>query len=337
MQERGVGILWLDSLPACKPAGFVLTSLIIDMTQETMDYTPGYRNLHTNGELQKRITSLNDILKSCELCPHRCRVNRLRGESGICRAGAQLMVSSAFPHFGEESPLSGRRGSGTVFLTHCNLRCIFCQNYDISHQGHGEAVSSQKLAHCLYDLQRRGCHNINFVTPTHYIPQIVAALPYAIDLGLAIPLVYNCGGYESPRILPLLNGIFDIYMPDVKCADGEVAGKYTLAPDYPEVVKKVLQEMHRQVGDLQINREGIAVRGLLIRHLVMPLGLAGTRDLMHFIATRISLHSYVNIMSQYHPCYRAFDFPELNRPVSQQEYSEAIASAKGEGLYRGFP
>ena len=302
-----------------------------------MDYTPRYISLHTTGELQKRITLLTDILKSCELCPHRCHVNRLQGTLGICQAGAQLMLSSVFPHYGEEAPLVGSTGSGTIFLTHCNLRCSFCQNHDISQQGQGKAVSAEQLAHYMIDLQQRGCHNINFVTPTHYIPHIVASLPYAIDLGLHIPLVYNCGGYESLEILALLEGIIDIYMPDVKCADRKMAEKYTQAPDYPEVVKKVLQEMHKQVGDLQITREGIAVRGLLIRHLVMPHGLAGTQNLMHFIATQISLHSYVNIMGQYRPHYKAFDFPELNRPVSQQEYSEAIGYAKEEGLYRGFP
>jgi putative pyruvate formate lyase activating enzyme len=301
-----------------------------------MDYTPGYISLHTTGELQKRITLLNDILENCELCPHRCHVNRLQGESGICRAGAQLTLSSAFPHFGEEAPLVGNTGSGTIFLTHCNLRCSFCQNYDISHLGHGKAISSEQLAHYMHGLQQRGCHNINFVTPTHYIPHIVASLPYAIDLGLNIPLVYNCGGYESPEVIALLKGIIDIYMPDVKWADRKTAEKYAQAPDYPEVVKKVLREMHKQVGDLQVNREGIAVRGLLIRHLVMPHGLAGTRNLMHFIATQISPHSYVNIMSQYHPHYKAFDFPEITRPVSQQEYSEAIGYAREEGLSRGF-
>ena len=302
-----------------------------------MTYTPGYINLHTTGELQKRITILNDILESCELCPHRCHVNRLQGELGICRAGARLMLSSAFPHFGEEAPLVGTTGSGTLFLTHCNLRCIFCQNYDISHQGHGKVISSEQLAHYMHGLQKSGCNNINFVTPTHYIPQIVAALPLAIHLGVHIPLVYNCGGYESPAILALLNGIIDIYMPDVKCADGKIAEKYTQAPDYPEVVKKVLEAMHKQVGDLLINSAGVAVRGLLIRHLVMPQGLAGTRNLMHFIATRLSPHSYVNIMSQYRPHYKAFDFPELSRPVFPQEYSEAIGYAQEEGLYRGFP
>jgi len=247
------------------------------------------------------------------------------------------VISSAFPHFGEEPPLVGNRGSGTIFLTHCNLQCVFCQNYDISHQGHGEAISSEQLAEYMYYLQKRGCHNINFVTPTHYIPQLTAALPYVIDLGLHIPLVYNCGGYESLEVIHLLDGIIDIYMPDVKFAEGKVAEKYSQAPDYPEVIKRVLKEMYRQVGNLQINTEGIAEKGLLIRHLVMPNGLAGTQRLMHFIATEISPHSYVNVMSQYRPEYRASDYPELNRVITRKEYSDAIESAKNEGLCRGFP
>ena len=301
-----------------------------------MNYVPHYIKLHKTCELKKRVNLLNDILKNCKLCPRQCGVNRLNGEVGFCKAGEELMISNAFPHFGEEPPLVGNRGSGTIFLTHCNLKCIFCQNYDISHQGHGEIISAEQLANYMHSLQKRGCHNINFVTPTHYLPQITAALPYAIDLGLNIPLVYNCGGYEALEVIHLLDGIIDIYMPDVKFARKEVAEKYTQAPDYPEVVKKALREMHRQVGDLQINAEGIAERGLLIRHLVMPNGLAGSRELMHFIATEISPHSYVNVMSQYRPEYKASDYPELSRGITHQEYIEAIASAKDEGLDRGF-
>ncbi|MCK5010640.1 MAG: radical SAM protein, partial [Deltaproteobacteria bacterium] len=228
---------------------------------------PSYIKLNTTGELQKRISTLNDILKECKLCPRQCHVNRLKGELGFCRAGERLVVSSIFPHFGEEAPLVGNKGSGTIFLTHCNLRCIFCQNHDISHQGHGETISSEQFAYHMYTLQKRGCHNINFVTPTHYLPQIIASLPYAIDLGLNLPLVYNCGGYESLEAIKLLDGIINIYMPDVKFAEREVAEKYAQAPDYPEVVKKVLKEMYRQVGDLDINKEGVARKGLLIRHL----------------------------------------------------------------------
>ena len=301
-----------------------------------MNYIPPYIKLNKTGEIKRRIRILNNILRKCELCPRRCQVNRLKGEIGFCRAGERLMVSSVFPHFGEEAPLVGSRGSGTIFLTHCNLQCIFCQNYDISHQGHGEIISSEQLAYYMHTLQERGCHNINFVTPTHYLPQIVSSLPYAIDHGLHIPLVYNCGGYESLESIKLLDGIIDIYMPDVKFADRKAAEKYAQAPDYPEVVKKALKEMHQQVGDFYINKEGIAERGLLIRHLVMPEGLAGTRNLMHFIATEISPHTYVNVMSQFHPEYKAFDYPELSRVITHQEYSEAIDSTKKEGLHKGF-
>ena len=301
-----------------------------------MDYIPPYIDLYKTGILQKRISLLSDSLARCELCPRGCQVNRLQGEPGFCRAGAQLMISSAFPHFGEEAPLVGSNGSGTIFFTHCNLRCIFCQNYDISHQGSGETVSSEQLARYMFALQERGCHNINFVTPTHYLPQIMASLPYAIDLGLHIPLVYNCGGYESLEVIKLLEGVIDIYMPDVKFADRRVAEKYTDAPDYPEVVKNILHEMYRQVGDLTTNEWGIAERGLLIRHLVMPQGLAGTRDIMHLIASEISPDSYVNIMNQYRPEYKSCNFPELNRCISLREYREAITCARTEGLSRGF-
>jgi len=302
-----------------------------------MNYVPQYIKLHKTSELKKKVYLLNDILKNCRLCPRQCGVNRLNGEVGFCKAGEKLMISSVFPHFGEEPPLVGNRGSGTIFLTHCNLKCIFCQNYDISHLGHGKTISSEQLAEYMYSLQKRGCHNINFVTPTHYLPQIMSALPYAVDLGLTIPLVYNCGGYETFEAIHLLDGIIDIYMPDVKFARREVAEKYTQAPDYPEVVKEALKEMHRQVGDLQINAEGIAERGLLIRYLVMPNGLADSRELMHFIATEISPHSYVNVMNQYRPEYKASDYPEISRGITHQEYGKAVESAKDEGLYRGFP
>lgn len=302
-----------------------------------MNYIPKYIKLHKTSDLQKRIHILNGILKNCILCSRQCSVNRLKGELGFCKAGKKLTISSVFPHFGEEPPLVGNKGSGTIFLTHCNLQCLFCQNYDISHLGHGETISSEQLAEYMHSLQKRGCHNINFVTPTHYLPQIIASLPHAIDLELHIPLVYNCGGYESPKIVHLLDGIIDIYMPDIKFADRKVAEKYAQAPDYPDVVKNVIKEMHRQVGDLQINKEGIAEKGLLIRHLVMPNGLAGTQKLMHFIATEISPHSYINVMSQYRPEYKAFDYPELSRVITHKEYREAINSAKNEGLYRGFP
>lgn len=295
-----------------------------------------YIALHEKGELEERIDALREILKECRLCPRECKVNRLDGEKGYCQAGADLTISSAFPHFGEEPPLVGHYGSGTIFLTNCNLRCIFCQNYDISHLGQGERITGSELAQYMIGLQRRGCHNINFVTPTHYVPQIVAALPEAIGLGLEVPLVYNCGGYESLEVIRLLDGIVDIYMPDAKFSREEDATRYCNAPNYPQVMQKILLEMHRQVGDLMLDERGIAYRGLLIRHLVMPNGVAGTKETLSFIAKRLSVHSYVNVMDQYRPLYRSGEHPEIDRRITYREYREAIKIAKGEGLYRGF-
>ncbi len=276
------------------------------------------------------------FLESCTLCPRKCMVNRLDKERGVCRAESQVMISSAFPHFGEEPPLVGYQGSGTIFLTNCNLHCTFCQNYDISFEGRGTPVTLQQLAEQMIYLQESGCHNINFVTPTHYVPQIVSALPMAVERGLRLPVVYNCGGYESLEVIKLLEDIVDIYMPDTKFAQTDPASKYCKTPDYPQVVKSALREMHRQVGDLAVDDRGIAVRGLLIRHLVMPEGLAGTGELMKFIHDEISPDSYVNIMAQYRPAYRANEFPEINRRISTQEFKEAVALAREIGLKRGF-
>jgi putative pyruvate formate lyase activating enzyme len=246
------------------------------------------------------------------------------------------MVSSAFPHFGEESPLVGYHGSGTIFLTHCSLRCIFCQNYDISHEGRGERVTPSDMAKAMKRLQEMGCHNINFVTPTHYTPQIIASLPEAIEIGLQLPIVYNCSGYESLEVIQLLDGIVDIYMPDAKYMDEKHARMYSNAPNYPEVFKKVLKEMHQQVGDLRMNSAGIAERGLLIRHLVMPNGVASSETVLKFIAEEVSVHSYVNIMAQYRPEYRALEYPDISRRIAAKEYAEAIQIAKRFHLYRGF-
>jgi putative pyruvate formate lyase activating enzyme len=246
------------------------------------------------------------------------------------------MVSSAFPHFGEEPPLVGYHGSGTIFLTHCNLRCIFCQNYDISHLGNGEPMTSSDMARVMVRLQEMGCHNINFVTPTHYAPQIVASLPEAIEKGLRLPIVYNCSGYESLEVIRLLEGVVDIYMPDAKYMDGRHSEELSNAPDYPEVLKAVLKEMHRQVGDLTADSKGIAERGLLIRHLVMPNRVASSEAVFRFIAEEISVHSYVNIMDQYRPEYRAHEYPDINRRITQKEYLEAIQWARRYQLYRGF-
>jgi putative pyruvate formate lyase activating enzyme len=301
-----------------------------------MAFIPSYIGLFEKRELSQRINLLNELLKECRLCPRECQVNRLDGEVGYCGAGSELMVSSAFPHFGEEPPLVGYHGSGTIFLTHCNLRCIFCQNYDISHLGKGEPITPSDMARAMLRLQNMGCHNINFVTPTHYAPQIVASLAEAIERGLCIPIVYNCSGYESIEVIQLLEGVIDIYMPDAKYMDEKFSKQFSNAPDYPEVIRKVLKEMHRQVGDLMTNSIGIAERGLLIRHLVMPGGVASSEAVLKFIAEEISVHSYINIMDQYRPEYQAYEYSEISRRITHKEYMEAIQIAKRLHLYRGF-
>lgn len=298
------------------------------------DSWPGYLKIAAEGVLGERVAQAQEILEFCRLCPRECRVNRLAGEKGYCRTGAQALVSSYSPHFGEEDPLVGRGGSGTIFFTHCNLLCLFCQNYEISHLGEGQEVDVEKLAKFMLTLQEMGCHNINFVTPTHVVPQIMSALVLAIAGGLRIPLVYNTGGYDSLETLKLLDGLIDIYMPDLKFMDEDVAYKFCRARDYPQRAQAAIKEMHRQVGDLIINEKGLAERGLLIRHLVMPGGLAGTRAAMRFLAQEISKNTYVNIMAQYRPCGEAFKNPPLNRRLTQAEYEEALAIAQEEGIHR---
>ena len=295
---------------------------------------PNYLKLYRDGTLEQRIHDALALLKSCELCPRRCKVNRIEGDKGVCRTGRHAMVSSSGPHFGEEAVLTGRFGSGTIFFTWCNLLCCFCQNSDISHEGQGEEVSAEVLADMMINLQSGGVHNINFVSPSHVVPQILEALPLAIQKGLNIPLVYNTGGYDLAESLRLLDGVIDIYMPDYKFSQDIPALLYCKAPDYPEVVKSALREMHRQVGDLEMDKNNRAVRGLLVRHLVMPDGLAGTRQAMKFIADEISHRTYVNIMDQYHPCGEADKFPELNRRITPEEYEEALQATRDAGLTR---
>ncbi len=287
-------------------------------------------------ELNDRLTRAKARLESCDLCPRNCGVNRLEDETGFCRTGRKAIVSSYGPHFGEEPPLVGTKGSGTIFFAGCNLGCIFCQNYDISHLLHGDTVTAEELASFMLDLQKRGCHNINFVSPSHVVAQILEALAVACKYGLRVPLVYNCGGYDSLDTLRLLDGIVDIYMPDAKYADEEVARNLSRAPNYPEIMKAALREMHRQVGDLEVDERGIAVRGMIIRHLVLPNGLAGAREIMRFIARELSTKSYVNVMAQYHPVYKAYDHELLNRRITRTEYLEALDMASAEGLHRGF-
>ncbi|MFZ5796991.1 MAG: radical SAM protein [Thermodesulfobacteriota bacterium] len=298
-----------------------------------------YLALHRDGILEKRALEARQLLLNCSVCPHACGVNRLAGELGRCRVGARARVASFGPHFGEESPLVGRHGSGTIFFEGCNLLCIFCQNHDISHIDQGgdaspQAVDDSQLAAIMLDLQVQGCHNINLVTPSHIVPQIIGALSLAIEGGLRLPLVYNSGGYDHVPTLRLLDGIVDIYMPDCKFWTAETAARYTCAPDYPMVMQQALQEMHRQVGDLQIDKEGLAWHGLLVRHLVMPGLLAETREVLTFLARAFGPQTYVNIMDQYHPCHLAYDDATINRPLAAEEYAEALAMAEELGLHR---
>ncbi len=299
---------------------------------------PVYLETYRRGVLDSRIEQLEAILDECTLCPRECGVNRNTGERGYCNSGRSVKVSSVQPHFGEEPVLVGTHGSGTIFLTNCNLGCVYCQNYEISHLGYGRAMSEAELADSMLMLQKRGCHNINLVTPTHFTPQIVKALRIAIEKGLRIPLVYNCGGYESKRTIELLEGIVDIYMPDIKYGAGaaESAARYSNARDYFRRCKDAVKEMHAQVGDLKLDYRGLAYRGLLIRHLVLPNRVADSESVMRFIATEISKDSYVNIMAQYRPMYNAYKYKELNRWIRMEEYREVVETARRYGLHRGF-
>lgn len=298
------------------------------------DFKPAYIETKEKGLLRDKIKRARDLLTSCEICPRACKVDRLSGELGECSTGEEAVVSGFNAHFGEEPPLVGAFGSGTIFFTHCNLKCNFCQNYDVSHEGKGEECGLGQLAGMMLILQNNGCHNINFVTPTHVVPQILSALDMAIDGGLRIPLVYNCGGYDKVETLKLLEGVIDIYMPDFKFWNPVVAEQTCNAPDYPKVAAKAVVEMHRQVGDLQLDENGIATRGLLVRHLVMPSGMAGTGEVMSFIANHVSKNTYVNIMDQYRPCGKAHQMKELENPVGVTEFNKAVQEAKDAGITR---
>jgi len=296
-------------------------------------YTPVYIESYKNGQIEKKTKEAFDRLSNCHLCTRNCGVDRTAGETGICKTGIRAVVASYAPHFGEEAPLVGSHGSGTIFFTHCNLLCCFCQNYDISHEGVGSEVSKSHLARIMLHLQNLGCHNINFVTPSHVIPQILAALEVAVEKGLNVPLVYNTGAYDNVDSLKLLDGIIDIYMPDFKFWFEKVSKETCNAADYPEIAKEAVKEMFRQVGDLVIEN-GIAKRGLLIRHLVMPDEMAGTREIMRFLSKEISENTYVNIMPQYRPCGDAYINPNLSRSITQKEFENALMAAKEEGIWR---
>jgi len=296
-------------------------------------FVAAYLNL-TSDELKDKIRLAEEILKSCTLCPRNCKVDRTAGELGFCRTGEKPFVSSWNPHFGEEAPLVGSHGSGTIFLTHCNLGCLFCQNWTISHLDEGREISFDSMADIMLTLQNYECSNINLVTPTHQVPQILKSLEIAINKGLRIPIVYNCGGYESIETLKILNGVIDIYMPDFKYADPDHAYTYSRAKDYPDIAKAAIREMHRQVGDLIVDDKGIALRGLLVRHLVLPEGLSGTEEIVKFLHDEISPDTYTNIMAQYYPCYKAGGHPPLDRRITNEEYRKAVKAAKDAGLKR---
>ncbi len=303
------------------------------MTTTTRE--PAYLALHRSGELAVRARLALDRLASCDLCARYCRVDRLAGTRGaVCRTGRWARVASYGPHHGEERPLSGWRGSGTIFFAWCSLRCVFCQNWEISQAGEGLEVGAEDLAAMMLELQAAGCHNVNLVTPSHVVAQVLEAVAIAAEAGLRIPLVYNTGGYDSPEALALLDGVVDVYMPDLKYGSSEVARRYSHVPDYVEVNHRAVREMHRQVGHLVLDERGVAVRGLLVRHLVLPGDLAGTEEVLGFVATELSPDTYLNLMAQYRPCHRAEEDPPLDRRPTAAELLRAREVAEQLGLRR---
>lgn len=296
-------------------------------------FQPAYRELHDADELEQRVRIAEEHLHDCDLCGRACGVDR-RTEKGACNTGMRSKVASYGPHFGEEDPLRGSRGSGTIFFSWCNLSCQFCQNYDISQYGHGSEVGTEELAAMMLSLQARGCHNINLVSPTHVTVSILRAVLVASRAGLCLPLVWNTGGYDSLVTLKLLEGVVDIYMPDMKYADNDASLRYSKVEDYPLVNQAAVKEMHRQAGDLVVDCHGVAERGLLVRHLVLPEGLAGTGAIASFLAEEVSADTYINVMDQYRPSYKAHSLPPLDRPITRQEYVEALERAGEAGLHR---
>ncbi|MBN2594522.1 MAG: hypothetical protein JXA81_13520 [Sedimentisphaerales bacterium] len=281
--------------------------------------------------MDKSVEQLWDLMDPCTLCPRECKVNRRDGQTGFCCIGDKPVVSSVGPHFGEESVLVGSGGSGTIFFAGCNLGCVFCQNFDISHYRHGNPATIEQLARSMLELQYYGCCNINFVTPTHVAPAIIAALKLAREKGLAVPTVYNTGGYDSVETLKLLEGFMDIYMPDMKYADAKIAGELSAAPDYPHINREAVKEMHRQVGDLK-TAKGVATRGILVRHLVLPDNLAGSFEIIDFLAEKISPKTTINVMDQYRPCFKASSHPKINRHPTAEEIQSVRRYALSRGL-----
>ncbi len=297
------------------------------------DFEPGYLELHRSGELQRRGQVLWSAMEQCNLCPRQCGANRLDGEKGFCEANSQLMTASFHPHFGEERPLVGRGGSGAVFFSNCNLRCVFCINWQISQGGLGRRESLESLAQMMLSLQRTGCHNINIVTPTHYSAHVVMALDIAAENGLKLPLVYNTCGWERLEILEQLDGVVDIYLPDFKYADGVAAARFSSGADtYSEITKAGLLEMHRQVGVAKPAPDGLMYRGLMVRHLIMPNNVGGSKDVIAWVAEHLPADTYLNLMSQYRPMFRASEYPEISRPINRDEYDEVVEHARAAGL-----
>lgn len=304
--------------------------------RENFNEIPRYILTFQEGSFERKEENLKKRLSHCDLCPNECGINRLSGEIGDCNAGSNVIISTATPHFGEEDPLVGSGGSGTIFFCHCPLHCVFCQNYEISQVGSGYKVTEKELSEIMLKLQKRGCHNINLVTPTHFIPYIIGSLKDAINSGLNIPLVYNSSGYESIKTLKELDGIIDIYMPDFKYWDEEKAFKYSKIHNYPEKTRDAIREMYRQVGDLKCNNSGIAYRGLIVRHLILPDNITCSFEILKFIANEISKDTYINLMAQYHPAYQAYRYSQINRQINIDEYTKVINYARGLGLHRGF-
>ncbi len=301
------------------------------------DFVPAYRKAFEEGILQERARKAVESLRSCRVCPRDCQVNRFENQVGVCKVGRRVRVASAFPHCGEEDCLRGWCGSGTIFFSGCNLRCVFCQNFDISQRGDGTEVTAQALSRLMLDLQAAGCHNINFVTPEHVVPQILEALPLAIESGLRLPLVYNTSAYDSLQSIRLMEGVVDIYMPDFKLWHVEHCAKYLTARDYADAARAAICAMHTQVGELKVDENGLALRGVLVRHLVMPGLLDDTREIMRWLATTLSRDTYINLMDQYRPASKAETesrFAAINRRIREVEFEEALEHARSAGLWR---
>jgi len=297
---------------------------------------PRYLSAYKDGSLKKKAEMLFSALSRCDICPRNCKVNRLENKQGFCKTGKKAKVYSYFCHHGEEPGISGTNGSGTIFFTNCNLRCVYCQNYEFSQLDKGKETGDEELASFMLELQQEGCHNVNFVTPTHNIPQILMAVVLAVEKGLKIPLVYNSSGYDSVETLRLLEGIFDIYMPDARYFDSQTASRFSQAKDYPAINQAAIKEMRHQVGVVKFSPDEIIEKGLLIRHLVLPNKLSGTEEIMAFIARELGTDTHISLMSQYFPCHKAKDYPELTRRLTLEEYQEAMNIMHSYGLYNGW-